>query len=178
MSLDSLSSFYNVSALPGMCMRALFNTTALLLVHHLRKADGNEGTGGRGASAFGGYVDIILEIRRYNASEKKDTRRTLTGYGRPKCVPQEEVLRLGDSGYELDGEKSAVQTKELIPLLERLIPQGEPGSTAAELHEGIKEERGSGVRHQLLLDALKQGIEEKRWMQTGKRPKRYFRPAK
>jgi hypothetical protein len=161
-----------------MPLRGLPGTTALLLVHHIRKSDGSEGTAGRGTSAFGGYVDIILEIRRYNASEKKDTRRTLTGYGRPKSVPQEDVLRLDETGYVLDGDKSTVQTKELVPLLERLIPQGEPGSSKTELLDAIKEERGSGVRHELLVAALKQGIDEGRWAQAGKKPKRYFRPAK
>jgi hypothetical protein len=70
-------------------------------------------------------------------------------YGRSADVPQELVIRLTQDGYVLDGDKAEVQTKDLLPLLEKLIPQGEPGESKDELQEAIKEERGVGIRREV-----------------------------
>jgi hypothetical protein len=159
-------------------LRAFPDTTGITVVHHIRKADGPEGTGGRGGSAFQGFVDVILEIRRYNAQDKKDTRRTLTGYGRPKGVPAELVLRLDEGGYQLEGDRPAVQAKELSALLEDIIPRQPPGISRDELQEAIRERNGAGVRNQILTAALDQGLKDGRWESAGKRPVRYYRSAR
>jgi hypothetical protein len=181
--LDTISDIWSVKDENNTCevqealkpLRAFPSSTGIVVVHHIRKTDGPEGTGGRGASSFQGFVDIILEIRRYNAQDKKDTRRTLTGYGRPKGVPQELVLRLDEDGYHLEGDKPTVQAKDLVSLLEEIIP-GPPGISRDELQESIKERNGVGVRYQILTAALTQGLQEGRWEKKGKRPVRYFRP--
>lgn len=183
---DTISNLWHVRDENNSCevqealmpLRSLPDTTALVIVHHLRKSDGAEGTAGRGSSAFGGYVDIILEIRRFNASEKGDNRRTLSGYGRPKSVPQEIVLSLSENGYELDGDKSEVLSRDLIPLLERLIPSDPARITRNELRDGIRDERSSGVKEEVFLAALRQGIDEGRWKQEGQRPIKYYREGK
>jgi hypothetical protein len=181
--LDTISDLWSVKDENNTCevqealkpLRAFPNTTGIVVVHHIRKTDGPEGTGGRGASSFQGFVDIILEIRRYNAQDKKDTRRTLTGYGRPKGVPQELVLRLDEQGYHLEGDKPAVQAKDLVSQLEEILPEGGQGISRKELQDVIAEQRGTGVRHDVLTAALELGVKEGRWEQTGKKPIRYRR---
>src|SRR5262249_36903229 len=67
--------------------RILGDDAALCLVHPLRKSDGAEGTGSRGSTALLGWVDIIAELRRFQANDPEDTRRVITAYGRFEETP-------------------------------------------------------------------------------------------
>ena len=52
----------------------------LLLIHHPRKNDGGEGTASRGSGALLGWVDIIVELRRFAPGDRDDRSRTLVGW--------------------------------------------------------------------------------------------------
>jgi hypothetical protein len=158
-----------------MPLRDLIHDTALPIIHHLRKSDGDEGTGGRGSGAFGGFVDIILECRRYRPDDKTDCRRVLTGYGRPREVPSELVIELTDKGYKAVGEKGDIQLQEMLVRLDAVIGLGAPGLTRDEIHEKLKENDGKSARRETITDALKRGVEEKRWHVEGKKPERFFK---
>jgi hypothetical protein len=70
---------------------------SVLLVHHLRKSDGAEGTGSRGSGALVGAVDVVLELRRVKRSlDPSQRKRVLSGYGRFDAIPAEWVVELTD----------------------------------------------------------------------------------
>jgi hypothetical protein len=158
-----------------MPLRDLIDDTCLAIIHHLRKSDGDEGTAGRGSGAFGAFVDIILECRRYRADDKRDCRRVLSSYGRPKEVPVELVIELREKeGYRAVGDKSEVVVGELLDRLDEVIPAGAPGLSTDELAEKLSE-GGRGTRREKLRAALDKGLEEKKWFAEGKKPVRYFK---
>jgi hypothetical protein len=158
-----------------MPLHRVIDNAALGLAHHLRKADGSEGTGSRGSGDFLAWVDIILEFRRYNAGDRQDKRRVLTGYGRRKETPAELVVHLTDDGYVAEGDRAETQQKDLTPVLDKLLPEKEPGLVFDEVRDRIKEHTGKGVRADALRATLKKGIAAGRYAQHGKRQYHYTR---
>jgi RecA-family ATPase len=75
-----------------MPLRAIAEQRALLLLHHLRKSDGQEGTASRGSGALPADVDILLELRRHDAGDRHSRKRVLTGVGRFEETPGEVVI--------------------------------------------------------------------------------------
>ena len=53
---------------------------AILLVHHLGKNDRGEGAASRGSGALPGFVDVIVEMRRFEADDRNDRKRVLAGW--------------------------------------------------------------------------------------------------
>ncbi|MHC4277004.1 MAG: AAA family ATPase [Planctomycetota bacterium] len=106
----------------------------VLIIHHSRKGDGQEGQASRGAGGLPAFVDIILEFRRHDPSREDDTRRTIKGYSRHKETPKEVVIELTDDRYVLLGNKSEATASKRLSILESLIPlDGPPGSTVEEV---------------------------------------------
>jgi DNA-binding transcriptional ArsR family regulator len=109
---------------------------AVLLVRHPRKSDGGQATAGRGSGAIAGFVDIIIEMRRYDPEQLQDTRRVLSVYSRYE--PYEVVIRWnGDGEYETlgtPGAYSAEAQREL--LLEALAELGT--ATTGELAKAVE----------------------------------------
>jgi hypothetical protein len=107
---------------------------AVLLIHHSKKGDAQEGQASRGAGGLPAFVDIIIEFRRYDASREDDTRRTLKGYSRRKETPKEVVIELTGDRYVLLGNKSEATASNRLSILERQIPLGgPPGYTVEEV---------------------------------------------
>jgi hypothetical protein len=87
-----LDSFVNVSPIEnendnaemqGICseMNAITGAgAALLLIHHPAKGDGREGRASRGAGSLAAYVDIILEMRRYDPERQGGHQPTFPRY--------------------------------------------------------------------------------------------------
>lgn len=140
---------------------------AVLLTHHPRKGDAGEGQASRGSGALPGFVDVILELRRYTPDDREDRRRTLTAYSRFDETPSEVVLELGDDGYRVVGSKAdARQTDRLVAIAE-LLPTDPPGVSVDELHKSWPE--GGTVKpgkRTLQLD-LQTGAKAGRWVETG-----------
>jgi DNA-binding transcriptional ArsR family regulator len=109
---------------------------AVLLLRHPRKSDGGQATAGRGSGAIAGFVDIIIEMRRYDPDQLQDTRRVLSVYSRYE--PYEVVIRWnGDGEYETlgtPGAYSAEAQREL--LLEALAELGT--ATTGELAKAVE----------------------------------------
>ena len=78
---------------------------AVLVIHHMRKADGDGGTSVRGSSALLGTVDCLMELRRFSTDETSGpkTERVITAMGRYEETPEEVVVRLNGDRYELAG---------------------------------------------------------------------------
>ncbi len=152
---------------------------ALLLIHHNRKGDGQEATATRGSGALPGFVDIIMEMRRYDPANRKDRKRVLTGYGRYDETPEELVIELTEQGYEAQGDRRAASCRDLTAVLLEVLPTSSPGLTKEEI---VEEWPGdSSPKAQRLTDALNSGAEMGKWQRDGKgykgNPFRFWRPV-
>jgi hypothetical protein len=109
---------------------------AVLLLRHPRKSDGGQATAGRGSGAIAGFVDIIIEMRRYDPDQLQDTRRTLSVYSRYE--PFEVVIRWNGGGeYETLGSPAAYSAEaQRERLLEALTELGT--ATTGELAEAVE----------------------------------------
>lgn len=113
------------------------STMALLLVHHLRKGDGQEATASRGSGALTAFVDIIAELRRYCPGDRRDRRRVLSGFGRYREVPDEIVAELTEDGtaYRALGDRAETTTRDIRRVLFKLLPGAPPGLSYEDLAE-------------------------------------------
>jgi len=153
---------------------------ALLMSHHPRKSDGSEGTASRGSGALPGFVDTIVELRRYDPERDTDRRRVLRGYSRFSETPHETVLELrpGNVGYVTLGGKSDVRQADRLAVIVRILPGVAPGLTVEEVHAAWPDDAGiprPSVRTlKGDLTACRQAI----FTGTGVKgdPKRYYTP--
>lgn len=120
-----------------MPLQQIGDDLAILIVHHLRKGDGQEATGSRGAGALTAFADILLELRRYNAADRKDRRRVLTGYGRFRDIPDEVVIELAPDflSYRAQGDRTDVVRKQVGTILAEVLPNEAPGITFDDIAE-------------------------------------------
>jgi hypothetical protein len=108
-------------------LRALGAGRAIILVHHVRKSDGAEGTASRGSGALPGFVDIIVEMRRYAPNNRTDRRRVLAAWSRYEETPAELVVELTAGGYVAHGDKRAVMLNKIVAVLNDILPTESPG---------------------------------------------------
>ena len=88
--------------------RAAAGGLAVILTRHDRKSGGDVGESGRGSSAFGGAVDIILRLAR-GEGNARPTLRLLSGVGRLDDIPDELAIELiPNVGYSVLGDHAAV----------------------------------------------------------------------
>ncbi len=106
---------------------------AVLLVRHPRKSDGPEATAGRGSGAVAGFVDIIVEFRRYQAEDPHDRRRVFTVYSREE--PFELVAEFDGRTYVGLGDRGEVHRQERVAQLLDLLPPAPPGIELGEIRE-------------------------------------------
>jgi hypothetical protein len=135
---------------------------AVLVVRHPRKGGGGEATAGRGSGAIDGFVDIIVEFRRYRPERKNDTHRVLTVYSREE--PFELVVDWSpDEGYTALGTQADVGREEQRRQVEQLLPSQEPGLTAEELLDSweIKPKPGERRLRELLAELVEEGRMER-----------------
>lgn len=148
-----------------MPLHALTGHAALLTVHHLRKGDGNEGTGARGSGAFGAFVDTIMELRRFNRDDRQDRKRVLTGYGRDDDTPDELIVELTEAGYQECGDRHDCAIREITRVLANLLPVEGPGFSYDEIiKEWPNEKTPTKAR---INDALAEGLKLSLWNQAG-----------
>jgi hypothetical protein len=162
-----------------MPLHGLVGQAALLAVHHARKSDGTEATAARGSGALSAFVDTIVELRRFNASDRKDRRRVLTGYGRSDETPDEVVVELTDAGYgTCGGDRHVVTCRSLSQTIREVLPTGPPGLTSGEILDAWPGDQKP--KRESFLAALKNGAETGDWARNGegKRgdPHRYWIP--
>lgn len=119
---------------------------AVLLIHHPRKGDGDQGQASRGSGAFPGFVDTILELRRYAPNDPDDCRRTLTCLSRFEEPEPEVVVELRDDGYTCLGSKSAARQGDRMQAITDILPKQPPGMTVTEVREAWPEDRKPGER--------------------------------
>jgi hypothetical protein len=141
---------------------------AVLLIHHPRKGDGTEGQASRGSGALTGFVDIIMELRRYAPEDSEDRRRTLTAYSRFSETPTEAVIELTDAGYQKVGTKIDAKRADRLEVIGDLLPKAAPGMTAEELRPLWPTDGPPKPSLRTLRVDLKRGIQLGLWRPTGK----------
>lgn len=149
-----------------MPLRAISDSgPAVLLIHHPRKGEGQEGQATRGSGALPGFVDVIIEMRRYAKDDNSDCRRVLTTYSRFDESPPEAVLELGDGGYVVLGDKARVNKDDRLDAVEALLPTEGEGATPEEIHQRWPTEPKPSLRS--LQSDLPTGAASGRWVRTG-----------
>jgi len=83
---------------------------AVLLVHHLRKTAGEDGTAHRGSGAIVGAVDVAVEMSR---DPQKSNRRRFTTLSRFDETPPQVVIELDGGVYQSKGSPEAVGRAEV-----------------------------------------------------------------
>lgn len=171
---DTLSSFWPVSNEndAGEVIEALApirNISAagasVLLIFHPRKSDGAEATATRGSGALPGFVDVIVELRRYAPDDSTDHRRVLTAYGRFEQLPPERVIELGPDGYTIIGDRATAKAADITATILDLLPSTGGGLTADEIREQWPTNPKPGATK--LRGLLNQGAFEHQWDRFG-----------
>jgi hypothetical protein len=164
-------------------LRAIAALAAILLVHHLKKSDGQEATGSRGSGALTAFVDTIIELRRVDAADRGNRQRILTGHGRHRDTLEEIVIELAEDGhgYTAMGTKAEAGANEVRDKVLSLLPPAESEGMTIDQIEEAWPGPGAGVRRQTLCHALRAGVDTY-WRRagTGKKgkPFRYWGPVK
>lgn len=140
---------------------------AVMLVHHPRKGDGGEGQASRGSGALPGFVDTILELRRYRAEESDNRRRTLHAFSRFDETPPQAVIELGDSGFNSVGTVSEAKRQDRINALKEILPAEPPGMDVEEIIKNWSIEGVPKPAKRTLQSDLKHGVTQREWQSTG-----------
>jgi hypothetical protein len=148
-----------------MPLRAISEGRSLLLVHHPRKSDGGEGTASRGSGALPAFVDIILEMRRFNPGDSRDCKRVLTGLSRYDSTPAELVVELTADGYVGCGDREAAELDAITQRVLKVLPDTPPGLTAIEILDAWEESHKP--RRMRFYEVLSAGVEAGRWRREG-----------
>lgn len=146
---------------------------AVLLIHHPRKGDGTEGQAARGSGALAGWVDVIIELRRYDPQRAGDRRRTLTSYSRFDETPSEMVIELTDDGYRVCGTRADASQADRMAVIANLLKDAGTGVTAEQVWNNWPEDDPiprPGKR--TVYRDLKYGAKEERWNQSGEGKKK------
>jgi RecA-family ATPase len=112
--VDTLASFWTVAdendaasvqkAIQPLLTLARDSGACVLLIHHARKSEGQNGDEIRGSGALFAAVDVALILKRHEVQ----TQRRLTANSRYEETPQEVILDLTDSGYVALGDPASV----------------------------------------------------------------------
>jgi putative DNA primase/helicase len=105
----------------------------VLVLRHDRKSGGEVGDSGRGASAFGGSVDVILDLKRPEGNTNPKLR-VIHSLSRFDETPDKLVIELTDEGYTAKGFAQAVaQDKARRTVLSALKNAGDDGLTLDDM---------------------------------------------
>lgn len=97
---------------------------AVLVVHHMKKADGEDGTSVRGSSALLGTIDILIELRRFGAdaaegpADGRSGKRALKTLGRYEECPEEVIVELEGDRFVSRG---TARTARVASLADKVV---------------------------------------------------------
>ena len=150
-------------------LRRLADGRAVLLVHHLRKSDGGEGTGSRGSGALAGFVDVLVELRRAGrAADPGGAKRVLTAVGRASGVPAEWAVELDEEAGVYRGTDMGDPSALLREAIRKaLFAAGPEGLTAKGVCESLPPEWQRNEKR--LREALSAGLGAGDWAKEDRR---------
>lgn len=108
---------------------------AVLLVQHPKKGGANEAQGSRGSGALPAFVDVIVELGRFNANICGDRRRKLAAFSRFDETPDKVVIELMDNGYRLVGTTGDASRVDRQKLIGRILADSANPLTVDEIRE-------------------------------------------
>ena len=152
---------------------------AVLFCRHERKGGGEVGESGRGSSAFGGAVDVILSLRRVEGNVRP-TVRVIESLSRFDETPDKLVVELSDrGGYHALGDSAAFAETEATSAIVDVLPTtAEKAATTAEVLDKLAER---GVKRTTATEALARLADAGTVKRVGEGrrgdPYRYFRPV-
>lgn len=79
----------------------------VIVIHHVRKSGGEEGTATAGSNALTGAANIVIELYRFG--DKDGNQRVLKAWGHYDRIPAELVIELKEDGYAGIGEADAAR---------------------------------------------------------------------
>ena len=103
---------------------------AVLLVHHARKGEGEQGTAARGSTALAAFVDILMELRRLEPANELDRRRVLKSLSRCEETPLDAVVELSVDGVSYTSAGTTAQANAELRRHHRRHPR--PGGTSPD----------------------------------------------
>jgi hypothetical protein len=151
---------------------------AVGFTRHERKGGGEVGESGRGSSAFGGAVDIILSIRRAEGNTRP-TVRVIESLSRFDETPDKLVIELTKDGYRSLGDASAFAEKEAMSGIVELLPTKEENAMpTADVLDHLKEQ---DIKRTVANEALVKLANSRTIVKIGKGkrgdPYRYYKPT-
>lgn len=152
---------------------------AVVLTRHERKGGGEVGESGRGSSAFGGAVDIILSLRRGDGNVRP-TVRVIESLSRFDETPDKLVIELVDGAYRSLGDATAFAEKEAVGAIEEVLPASEEHAIpTAEIMDKLKERNIGRTTASTALSNLA-NFDTIIRVGAGKRgdPYRYYKPVR
>lgn len=169
--IQALRPLYAITA-PG---------AAVWLLAHPTKLDQGEGKSTRGGGAFGGFVDVILEMRRFDTAHMDDPRRVLSAISRYKDTEPEVVIELDREAnvFKVVGTRVQVNRDERQRAVLEQLPYFTPGLTVEELHSSWGHDQVQRPSLRTLRNDLDQMAEREMLFLTGSGnrsdPQRYYR---
>lgn len=85
---------------------------AVLLIHHTRKAGGEDGVAAAGSNALTGSADVLLELRRFG-KDPTGAIRAVTATGRHQRIPPEKVVEWKDGLYSDLGDAGEARDRSV-----------------------------------------------------------------
>jgi 5S rRNA maturation endonuclease (ribonuclease M5) len=157
---------------------AAANDLAVVITRHERKGGGEVGESGRGSSAFGGAVDIILALRRAEGNVRP-TVRVIESLSRFDETPDKLVIELTEQGYRSLGNATAFAEQEAMKTIVNLLPSKEENAMpSADVLDKLKEQ---DIKRTVATEALAKLSDAGtvRRVGEGKKgsPYRYYKPA-
>jgi hypothetical protein len=156
-TMRALTPFYKITE----------SGAAVLLMHHPRKGDANQGQASRGSGALPGFVDIICELRRFNPEQADDTRRVLKGLARFDETLPETVIELRDDGYHVVGSKADAKQLDRIPVIEKILVDSKAELTSEDVFHAWPEHKIPRPSKRSVQLDLNYGFSENRWNRSG-----------
>ena len=105
---------------------------AVVVLRHERKSGGDVGDSGRGSSAFGGAVDILLALRRRGGNAPTNTR-VIKALSRFSETPEELVIELTDQGYVALGAIGEPEGRETAGRIIEFLTAADGAQTIEEM---------------------------------------------
>jgi Bifunctional DNA primase/polymerase, N-terminal/AAA domain/Primase C terminal 1 (PriCT-1) len=151
---------------------------AVAFTRHERKGGGEVGESGRGSSAFGGAVDVIMTLRRGEGNTRASVR-VVEALSRFDETPDKVVVELTDQGYRNLGTASAFAEKEAQDAIVEILPaKAEHALATADVLDRLSKQ---GVKRTVGTDALARLTESSTIERLGEgkkgSPYRYYKPT-
>ena len=136
----------------------------IIIEFHDRKSGGDPGDSTRGSSAFGGAVDIIVDIKRMGG-DGQERRREFACVGRFGDLPDKVIGELRDDGYHLLGDVRDVAIRDakdairaVLLISSQRIGEGpvEENKTSGMTEAAIAEEVGPEIKKTTAGKALRE----------------------